>query len=199
MSDEEINQILGMLQETVPEVRSQEKPNHVKRVTAYTLAICRAMGIPRREIEAIARGAYLHDIGKMAIPVTLLIKPGPLTPEETATMREHCARGYSMVNKIPMLQGVPAEIVHSHHENYDGTGYPRGLKGNEIPLGARIVAVANTLDSITMNLPYRPARTRDDARAEIKLWSGRQFDPDVVNVFLSMPDAIWPQLVESLH
>ena len=103
------------------------------------------------------------------------------------------------VNVPIVLQGVPAEIVYSHHENYDGTGYPRGLKGNEIPLGARIVAVANTLDSITMNLPYRPARTRDDARAEIKLWSGRQFDPDVVNVFLSMPDAIWPQLVESLH
>ena len=199
MPDEEISHILGMVEHTVGDVRPKEKPNHANRVTVYTLAICRAMAMSRLQIEHIARGAYLHDIGKMTIPDAILRKPAPLTPGEFNIMKEHCARGYAVLKKISMLQGEPAEIVYSHHENFDGTGYPRGLKGIEIPLGARIVAVANTLDSITTNLPYRQARTRDEARAEIKLWSGRQFDPDVVNVFLSMPDATWPKLVESIH
>jgi len=171
--------------------------NHVGRVTVYTIAIARAMGLTKEETEFIARGAYLHDIGKMALPPAILIKPGPLTAEETATMREHCLLGYQMVRKFQHAAGVD-EIIYSHHENYDGTGYPRRMQGQQIPLGARIVAVANTLDSITTDLPYRAARPLSAAKDEIKLWSGRQFDPQIVEVFLAMPENIWPDLVQSI-
>lgn len=126
--------------------------NHVGRVTAFAIAIARGMGLPKEQIMVIASGAYLHDVGKMAIPHAILLKPGPLTPEDTATMREHCSLGYGMVRKLPYPAGVD-EIVYSHHECYDGTGYPRGLKGEKIPLGARIVAVANTW--IPSRLTYR--------------------------------------------
>ncbi len=194
MSDRELDEVIKTLSTNVSELQPQ-KPNHVMRVTSYSTAICRAMGIPKEDIDPIARGAYLHDIGKMAMPLALLIKPAPLTPDETAIMREHCLRGYMMLKNIPILS-TAAEIVYSHHEKYDGTGYPRGLKATEIPLGARVVAVANTFDSITTNLPYRAARSRDAARVEIQLWSGRQFDPEVVRVFLAMPHAVWPELAQ---
>jgi len=172
--------------------------NHVGRVTAFTIAIAREMGLTKEEINVIATGAYLHDIGKMAIPEAILLKPGALTPEETDTIREHCLLGYKIVQKSPFPAGVD-EIVYSHHERYDGTGYPRGLKGEEIPLGARIVAVANTLDSITTKLPYRAAQSLDAAKAEIQRWSGRQFDPEIVRVFLQMPDNIWSEIIQSMH
>jgi HD-GYP domain-containing protein (c-di-GMP phosphodiesterase class II) len=167
--------------------------SHSKRVCAFSIGLARAMGVGKDQIPVIARGAFLDDVGKMAIPDQILRKPSPLTPDETALMREHCLRGYQIAHKIPFLAGAD-EMVYSHHECYDGSGYPRGLKGLEIPLGARIIAVANTLDSITSNLPYRPARTITEARKEIQAWSGRQFDPEVVEVFLRMPDEIWSDL-----
>ena len=108
-------------------------------------------------------------------------------------MQQHPYRGYQMLNKIPFLDEA-SEIVYAHHERYDGTGYPRGLKGEQIPLGARIAAIANTLDSITTDVPYRSARSRKAARAEIERWSGRQFDPEIVKVFLEIPDSIWEDL-----
>lgn len=172
--------------------------NHVGRVTAFTIAIAREMGLPKEEINVVATGAYLHDIGKMAIPEAILLKPGALTQEESDTIREHCLLGYKMVHKSPFPAGAD-EIVYSHHERYDGTGYPRGLKGEEIPLGARIVAIANTLDSITTKLPYRAAKSLDAAKAEIQRWSGRQFDPEIVRVFLQMSDNIWSEIMQSMH
>lgn len=108
-------------------------------------------------------------------------------------MREHCYHGYQMVKKIPFLSEA-AEIVYAHQERFDGTDYPRGLKGKEILLGARIVAVTNTLDSITSDLPYRPAQSLQAAREEIAKWSGRQFDPEIVKTFLEMPDNTWEGL-----
>jgi HD-GYP domain-containing protein (c-di-GMP phosphodiesterase class II) len=130
----------------------------------------------------------------MAIPDRILLKPGQLDPEEMRVMREHPSHGYRIVEKIPFLQGDAAEIVYAHHEWYDGSGYPRCLKGGQIPLGARITAVANTLDSITSDLPYRPARSLQAASEEIRVWSGRQFDPEIVNVFLQLPGSIWEGL-----
>ena len=113
-------------------------------------------------------------------------------------MRQHCIRGYELVHKIPFLAD-PAEIVYSHHEQYDGAGYPRGLPSRQIPLGARIVSVANTLDSITSELCYRPARTFQAAREEICRGAGRQFDPEIVKVFLSLPDNVWSDLTKEIQ
>ena len=173
--------------------KDAETEGHSKRVTAFTIAIARAMGLSKDQIAVIARGAFLHDIGKMAVPDAILRKPGKLTPEEILVMQEHCYHGYEILKKIPFL-GEAAEIVYAHQERYDGTGYPRGLKGEEIPLGARMFSVADTLDAITSDRPYRPAQSLTAARIEIQKWSGRQFDPEVVKVFLSMDENIWPDL-----
>jgi putative nucleotidyltransferase with HDIG domain len=154
--------------------------------------------LPRDQINTIARGAFLHDIGKMAIPDKILNKPGKLEPHEFDIMREHAFHGYQIVKKIPFLAEA-AEIVFSHQEKFDGTGYPRGLKGEQIPLGARIFSVADTLDAITSDRIYRPAQTLQAAREEIAKWAGRQFDPEVVKVFLEMPDNIWDDLRREIH
>ena len=175
------------------DLKDAETEGHSKRVTAFTIAIARAMGLPAEQIRVIARGAFLHDIGKMAIPDHIIRKPGKLDPDEVAIMREHCYHGYQMLRKIPFLQDA-CDIVYSHQEKYDGTGYPRGLKSEEIPLGARIFSIADTLDAITSNRPYRAAQSLTAAREEIERWSGRQFDPEVVKVFLKMPDNIWEDL-----
>src|SRR6202043_2445482 len=115
------------------DLKDRETEGHSKRVTAFTIAIARAMGLPREQINTIARGAFLHDIGKMAIPDKILNKPGKLEPDEMMIMREHAYHGYQIVKKIPFLAEA-AEIVYSHQERFDGSGYPRGLKGEEIPL-----------------------------------------------------------------
>ncbi len=175
------------------DLKDSEIEGHSKRVTAYTIALARAMGLPPDEIKIIARGAFLHDIGKMAIPDDILRKPGKLTPQEQESMREHCTRGYFMLRKIPFLAGT-AEIVFCHQEHYDGSGYPNNLRGQEIPIGARIFAVADTLDSITSDRPYRKASSFDTAREEILRCSGAQFDPAVVEVFLKIPNELWQEL-----
>jgi HD-GYP domain-containing protein (c-di-GMP phosphodiesterase class II) len=146
----------------------------------------------------VRRAAFLHDIGKMAIPDAILRKPGRLDPDEIAILREHPFRGFQILQRIPFLAEA-AEIVYCHHERYDGTGYPRGLSGNQIPLGARILAVANTLDSLTSNLPYRTTLTVSAAREEIKRRSGRQFDPRVVKMFLEIPEHIWDGLRKDIE
>jgi putative nucleotidyltransferase with HDIG domain len=178
--------------------KDAETEGHSKRVTAFTIAIARAMGLSKEQIAVIARGAFLHDIGKMAVPDAILRKPGKLTPDEILIMQEHCYHGYEILKKIPFLHEA-AEIVYAHQEKYDGTGYPRGLKGEEIPLGARMFSVADTLDAITSDRPYRPAQSLTAARDEIKLWSGRQFDPEVVKVFLEMDTKIWPDLRKEVN
>jgi putative nucleotidyltransferase with HDIG domain len=180
------------------DLKDRETEGHSKRVTAFTIAIARAMGLPRDQINTIARGAFLHDIGKMAIPDKILNKPGKLEPEEFTIMKEHAHLGYQIVKKIPFLAEA-AEIVYSHQERFDGSGYPRGLKGEQIPLGARIFSVADTLDAITSDRIYRPAQPLSAAREEIAKWSGRQFDPEVVKVFLEMPDNIWEDLRKEIH
>ncbi len=175
------------------DLKDSETEGHSKRVTAYAIALARAMGIPPEDIKVIARGAFLHDIGKMAIPDEILRKPGKLTPEEQELMREHCSRGYQMLRKIPFLSGA-AEIVFCHQEYYDGNGYPNRLSGREIPIGARIFAIADALDAITSDRPYRQARGFAAAREEILRCSGTQFDPAVVEVFLKIPDELWQEL-----
>jgi putative nucleotidyltransferase with HDIG domain len=180
------------------DLKDAETEGHSKRVTAFTIAIARAMDVPKEQMDVIARGAFLHDIGKMAIPDDILLKKGPLTPDQVTIMREHCYLGYKMLKKIPFLQDA-AEIVYAHQERFDGTGYPRGLKGEQIPLGARIFSIGDTLDAITSDRPYRAAKPLEAAKKEIEVWSGRQFDPEIVKVFLSMPDTIWEDLRKQIN
>jgi putative nucleotidyltransferase with HDIG domain len=175
------------------DLKDAETEGHSRRVTLFTIAIAQALGMPREQIAVIARGAFLHDIGKMAIPDAILRKPDKLNPEEILIMQEHAYRGYQMLKKIPFLAEA-SEIVYSHQERFDGTGYPRGLRGIEIPLGARIFSIADTLDAITSDRPYRPAQSLKAAREEIARWAGKQFDPEIVRVFLEMPDKIWEDL-----
>ena len=175
------------------DLKDSETEGHSKRVTAYTIALARAIGIPPGEIRMIARGAFLHDIGKMAIPDDILRKPGSLSSNEQNLMREHCTRGYNMLRKIPFLAEA-ADIVYTHQEHFDGSGYPNGLKGDEIPIGARIFAVADALDAITSDRPYRKALSFDAAREEILRCSGTQFDPAVVEVFIKIPNELWQEL-----
>lgn len=175
------------------DLRDTETEGHSRRVTAYTVALARAVGVPADQLGVIARGAFLHDIGKIAIPDRILLKPGKLTPAERKIMRTHCERGYEMVRKIPFLREA-AEIVYAHQETFSGTGYPRGLRGEEIPLGARIFAIADTLDAITSDRPYRKGRSFREASLEIARCSGEQFDPKVVEVFLRMPESLWIDL-----
>jgi putative nucleotidyltransferase with HDIG domain len=175
------------------DLKDAETEGHSKRVTAYSLALARAIGLSNDEIKIIARGAFLHDIGKMAIPDKILLKPAKLTPEEQVVMRQHAELGYRMVRKIPFLEEA-AEIVHSHQEHYNGSGYPRGLTGSEIPIGARIFSIADTLDAITCDRPYRKAQSFDAARAEIQRCAGTQFDPGIVAIFLKIPNELWMEL-----
>jgi putative nucleotidyltransferase with HDIG domain len=180
------------------DLKDRETEGHSRRVTLFTIAIAQALGLPREQITVIARGAFLHDIGKMAIPDEILKKPGKLEPEEMEIMKEHAYHGYQIVKKIPFLVDV-AEIVYSHQEWFNGEGYPRRLRGNEIPIGARIFSVADTFDAITSDRIYRRAQSYAAARAEIQKFSGRQFDPEIVKVFLEMPDNIWDDLRKEIN
>jgi putative nucleotidyltransferase with HDIG domain len=175
------------------DLKDAETEGHSKRVTAFTIAIARAMELPHDHVRVIARGAFLHDVGKMAIPDAILRKPGRLSPQEQEIMRQHAQLGYRMLRRIPFLREA-ADIVYSHQERFDGSGYPRGLKGDQIPLGARIFAIADTFDAITSDRPYRAAQSIPAGRREIERHSGRQFDPEIVHVFLSISEQIWQDL-----
>jgi putative nucleotidyltransferase with HDIG domain len=175
------------------DLKDAETEGHSKRVTGFTIAIARAMDLPHDKVRVIARGAFLHDVGKMAIPDAILRKPGRLSPEEQEIMKQHPLLGYQILKKIPFLHEA-ADIVYSHQERFDGSGYPRGLKGDQIPLGARIFAVADTFDAVTSDRPYRAAQSMPSGRREIERQSGKQFDPEIVKVFQSIPERIWREL-----
>jgi cyclic di-GMP phosphodiesterase len=175
------------------DLRDTETAGHSRRVSLYCLEIARAMGCTAEQLKTIARGSYLHDIGKIGIPDSILLKDGKLTAEEQTVMQTHVRIGYELLGRIPFLAAA-AEIVLAHQERYDGTGYPQGLMGEEIPLGARIFAVADTLDAMTSDRPYRQALPFSAAREEIVRESGKQFDPDVVRVFLSIPEPVWENI-----
>ncbi|HEV2306594.1 MAG TPA: HD domain-containing phosphohydrolase [Candidatus Acidoferrales bacterium] len=179
------------------DAKDAETEGHCQRVTAITILIARIMKVNPEILPQIARGAFLHDIGKMGIPDQVLRKPGPLSDDERQLMKRHCDIGYTVLNKIPFLKDA-AEIVLSHQEFYNGSGYPRGLRGEEIPLGARIFAVADTFDAMTSDRPYRKALPVSAAREEIERFSGTQFDPCVVKAFLSKPDNFWADVRKNI-
>lgn len=168
------------------EARDAYTGKHAERVAAYGLEIARVHGIaPSDELEF---GFLLHDVGKVAIPDAILYKPGPLTSEERALMAKHPEIGAEIVGGIEFLAGA-VEVVRSHHERWDGHGYPDGLHGEEIPLAARVFAVADVLDALTTDRPYRPASTIRVAREMITAGAGSQFDPRVIDAFNRIEDA----------
>lgn len=160
--------------------------SHSRRVRGYTLAIARAHGISEAELQDIDYGVLLHDIGKIGMPDGILLKSGPLTPAEWEVMKKHPDIGRQLIEKIPFLRGA-APLVYHHHERWDGAGYPVGLRGEAIPLGARIFAVADALDAMTVDRPYCRAVSFETARLEIRDCAGTQFDPAVVTSFLTIP------------
>lgn len=175
------------------DLRDNETEGHSQRVCRYSLEIARAMGWQDKQLGILARGAYLHDIGKLGVPDGILLKPGALTPEERKIMQRHALIGFDLVKDIPFLADA-TDVVLMHHERFDGTGYPQGLKGEAIPLSARIFAIADTLDAITSERPYQRASSFESAREIIRRLSGTAFDPQVVNVFLSIREDVWPTI-----
>jgi putative nucleotidyltransferase with HDIG domain len=178
---------------TALDMKDPEIEGHCRRVTAFTISIAKAFPVPAIYLPILARAAFLHDIGKMAIPDSILRKPGPLDNDEKQIMRTHCEIGYNVLTRIPFLRDA-AEIVSAHQEFFDGTGYPRGLRGEAIPLGARVLSIANALDAMISDQPYRQALSVSHAREEIRRCAGTQFDPKIVEVFLSIPEQHWIEL-----
>ncbi len=167
------------------ELRDKETKGHSERVTEWSQRLATEMGMPNEEMVSFRRGVLLHDIGKMGIPDNILLKPGPLNEDEWIIMRQHPMYAYQMLSPIPFLRPA-AELAASHHEKWDGTGYPRGLKGNDIPLGARIFAVVDVWDALTSDRPYRPAWTAEAAQVYMLAQSGTHFDPNIVQTFFTL-------------
>jgi diguanylate cyclase (GGDEF)-like protein len=172
-----LESMIGLL-----DARESQTGRHSSRARDLTVLLAQKMGVVGKELEAIAHGAFLHDIGKIGIPDSILLKPGPLTPEERAIMRTHSEIGYRIMHNSPQLQHA-AQIIRTHHESFDGGGYPDGLKGDEITLGARIFAVIDAYDSMRSDRVYRRPQSLEQTVAEIVKYSGVQFDPNVVKAF----------------
>lgn len=173
--------------------RDNETQGHSIRVVAYTERLAHELGLAEPLLTDIRRGAMLHDVGKIGIPDSILRKPGKLDAAEWEEMKKHPQLGYDMLKDIRFLE-VPAEIVLSHQERFDGTGYPRALRRDEIHIGSRIFAAADTYDAMTSDRPYRNALSYDQARQELIDHSGTQFDPQVIEAFLQVPKQEWGEI-----
>jgi len=169
------------------DLRDRDTEGHTERVTDLTIKLARRLGLSESELVHIRRGAILHDIGKMAIPDSILLKPGPLTVDEWDVIRKHPRYAYELLSPISFL-GQALDIPHYHHEKWDGTGYPNGLRENQIPLHARLFAVVDVYDALTSHRPYRPAWTKEQAIDFIHGQDGKHFDPAVVPEFLKVID-----------
>lgn len=167
------------------DLREHNTGQHSQRVREYTELIARRFGVDEKKRREIGFGALLHDVGKIAVPDHILLKPDKLNDDEWREMRKHPDAGYRIVKRIGFLKEA-AEIVHSHHERYDGKGYPRGLKGEDIPFGARMFMVADVYDALTSERPYHPAISYEEAAKEILNQKGSQFDPTIVTTFLAI-------------
>ena len=167
------------------ELRDQETQGHSGRVLDLTMRLAAVLGLSYKEMQDIRRGVLLHDIGKMGIPDAILHKPGPLTEEEWAIMRRHPQYAYDMISPVSYLRNS-LDIPYCHHEHWDGSGYPRGLKGEIIPFAARIFSIVDVYDALMSKRPYRDAWTQEKTLAYIQEQSGKLFDPHVVEAFLNL-------------
>jgi HD-GYP domain-containing protein (c-di-GMP phosphodiesterase class II) len=180
------------------ELRDDETGSHARRVTELALELARAVDPELAAEPELRYGFLLHDIGKIGVPDAILLKPGPLTEQEMQQLHLHPTLGEHLVSSVPYLQGVAREVIGYHHERWDGSGYPWGLAGEAIPLPARIFAVADAFDAITSPRPYQPALPVDTAIEDIRRQAGFQFDPAIVEVFVSIaqrrgrPDVLTP-------
>ncbi len=165
------------------DAKDQMTSVHIRRVQVYAAGLAEVLGMTPGEIQAVRTAALLHDIGKLAIPAHILSKPGPLTPEEFAKVRIHPQIGAEIIASVPFPVPV-APIVLSHHERWDGTGYPQALKGDQIPIGARIVSLVDYFDVVTSERPFHSALSMDNALALLKHEAGRALDPGLVDVFI---------------
>jgi response regulator RpfG family c-di-GMP phosphodiesterase len=177
------------------DLRDGQTSGHSRRVALCSINILSRLHGTLAQLKTLMMGAFLHDVGKLAIPDAILLKPDVLTDKERRTMERHAQIGYDLVKRIPFL-GDAAEIILTHHERWDGKGYPRGLKGHDVPLNARIFAVADAFDAMTSDRPYRLASSLKDAQNEIRRLAGTQFDSEVVAVFLSIPEETWKAIRE---
>jgi HD-GYP domain-containing protein (c-di-GMP phosphodiesterase class II) len=179
------------------EARDAYTGKHAERVAAYGLELTQEVAPELAQDPQVEFGFLLHDIGKVAIPDYILFKGEPLLPEERALMRRHSVIGYEIVSAVPFLRDASV-IVRHHHERWDGSGYPDGLAGQDIPLLARIFAVVDALDAMTTDRPYSPQTSLERARSEIAAKGGTQFDPDVVAALAKLPDATLEQIKASI-
>jgi putative nucleotidyltransferase with HDIG domain len=167
------------------DLRDKETEGHTQRVTALTMELARALGMSGEQLVHVRRGGLLHDIGKLGVPDAILLKPGPLTDEEWILMKQHPSLAYGMLAPIGYLRPA-VDIPWCHHEKWDGSGYPRGLVGEAIPLAARIFSVVDVWDALISDRPYRPRWTTENAIEHIRAQSGAHFDPAVVAEFLRL-------------
>jgi response regulator RpfG family c-di-GMP phosphodiesterase len=179
------------------DLRDRETEGHSRRVTESSVELARACGIVGDDLRHVRRGALLHDIGKMGVPDAILQKPGPLDEDEWTMMRLHPTFARDLLEPIAFLRRA-IEIPYAHHERWDGLGYPEGLMGEQIPLGARVFAIADVFDALTSDRPYRRAWSRGRALEYVRAQSGRHFDPQVVELFLQMADASPPRILRSV-
>jgi response regulator RpfG family c-di-GMP phosphodiesterase len=173
--------------------RDAETQWHSRRVSLYSRRLAQQLGVDEPRLSIMEHGALLHDVGKIGVRDSVLLKPGPLSPEEWVEMRRHAEIGWSLLQRVDYLKPA-SSIVLQHHERWDGTGYPGCRRGEEIDLGARVFAIVDTLDAITSDRPYRKARPYDAARAEIVRCGGTQFDPACVEAFLAVPQEEWDRI-----
>jgi HD-GYP domain-containing protein (c-di-GMP phosphodiesterase class II) len=167
------------------ELRDKETQGHSERVTGLTQRLALAMGMNEEQLVHVRRGTMLHDIGKMGLPDNILLKPGPLTEDEWEVMRQHPIYAYNLLKGIPFLEKA-LDIPYCHHEKWDGSGYPQGLKGEQIPLAARVFALVDVWDALLSDRPYRQAWTREQVIAYLQEQAGVHFDPSVVQTFLEL-------------
>lgn len=189
-STQTLNRTLEILVSAL-EARDQEISGHSRRVADMTVRVAKKLGLNGSELKQIEHGALLHDIGKLRIPDSILWKPSALTPEEWEVMRKHPEFGFEIVQKLGFLKGA-ADIILSHHEKFDGTGYPRGLKGKEISLAARIFTLVDTVDALVYDRPYRRGAAFSAVCEEITKRSGTHFDPDLLEVVLDCLSEYFP-------